>query len=180
MEDLQQLITECMANNRLSQEKLYRKFYPALFLLCRKFFSDNNEALEVLNDGMLQVFTHLDRYSAAKGDFFNWIYTVVRNTALDKLRRKKWPPNPGLGDDFPAVAEEHWSKLDQQDIYKLLDALPPATRAVCCLYYLEGFVIREISEMLQLSTGTIKWHLSETRSKLKPILEQYYLKNKPL
>ncbi|MBV8255264.1 MAG: sigma-70 family RNA polymerase sigma factor [Chitinophaga sp.] len=176
MEDLQQLIRECLANDRRSQEKLYRKFYPALFLLCRKFFSQPEEAVEVLNDGMLQVFTQLEKYDAAKGAFFNWVYTVVRNTALDKIRKKKWPVHTAIEEDVIVTQNNILSKLAWEDIYKLLDTLPPSTRAVCSLFYLEGFPIKEIGEMLQQSPGTVKWHLSETRSKLKPILEKYYLK----
>ncbi len=176
MEDLQLLVRECLTNNRRSQEKLYRRFYPALFLLCRKFFSQPEEAVEVLNDGMLRVFTQLDKYDAAKGEFFNWVYTVVRNTALDKIRSRKWPPHQEMDEDGGVTQNNILSKLEWEDIYKLLDALPPSTRAVCSLFYLEGFPVKEIAEMLQQSPGTVKWHLSETRSKLKPILEQYYLK----
>jgi RNA polymerase sigma-70 factor (ECF subfamily) len=64
--------------------------------------------------------------------------------------------------------------LEDQDIYKLLNALTPATRVVCSLFYLEGFSIKDIAEKLELSAGTVKWHLSETRKKLKPVLEKYY------
>ncbi|RBL92896.1 RNA polymerase sigma factor [Chitinophaga flava] len=176
MEDLQQLVRECLANDRRSQEKLYRKFYPALFLLCRKFFSQPEEAVEVLNDGMLQVFTQLEKYDAAKGEFFNWVYTVVRNTALDKIRSRKWPSHNEIDEEVVTTQNNTLDKLAWEDIYKLLDALPPSTRAVCTLFYLEGFPVKDIAEMLKQSPGTVKWHLSETRSKLKPILEQHYLK----
>lgn len=101
LEDILQLIAECADNNRLSQEKLYYKLYPALFLLCRKFFSDNNDALEALNDGMVLVFRHLKKYDPSKGAFFNWAYTVVRNAALDKLKQNKWPDHQELDNYLP-------------------------------------------------------------------------------
>jgi RNA polymerase sigma factor (sigma-70 family) len=175
LEDLEQLIRECAGNNRRSQEKLYHKFYPALFLLCRKFFRENDEAMEALNDGMVLVFKHIGKYDHGKGEFFNWVYTIVRNAALDKLKKRRWPAYQELNDFTPDRSDPGWSKLEWKDIYKLLDILPPATRVVCCLYYLEEFSIPEISEKLQLRSGTVKWHLSETRNKLRPILAQYYL-----
>lgn len=131
--------------------------------------------MEVLNDGMLQVFTQLHRYAAEKGEFINWAYTVIRNVALDKVRRKKMPVYGEIEEDTVVTENNILSKLNGADIYKLLDALPAMTRAVCTLFYLEGFSIKEAAEQLQMSQGTVKWHLSETRSKLKPILEQYYL-----
>ena len=176
MEDFQQLIQDCANNKRLSQEKLYRQFYPALFLLCKRFFADDHEALEVLNDGMLKVFANISHFDHSKGEFFNWAYTIIRNTALDNLKLVRQPAFLELNEDTTWVMEENPLKsLEWKDIYTLLDSLPPATRVVCSLFYLEGFSINDISARLKLSAGTIKWHLSETRSRLKPVLKNYYL-----
>lgn len=175
MDELQQLISDCIANKRLSQEKLYRKFYPALFLLCKRFFANDHDALEALNDAMMKVFRHLGTYNSSKGEFFNWVYTIVRNTALDNLKLVKQPVQELNGQAEKSFDDNPLKSLEWKDIYVLLDALPPATRVVCSLFYLEGFSIKEIGEKLQLSIGTVKWHLSETRNKLKPVLKNYYL-----
>lgn len=174
MEDIQELIRQCIANDRLGQEKLYKKFYPALFLLCRKFFPEQADALEVLNDGMLKVFKNITLFKDDRGQFFNWVYTIVRNTALDRLKSARWTEHAGVDDIDIADSGNPLSAMESGDIYKLLDVLPPATRAICILFYLEGFSINEICTRLQLSQGTVKWHLSETRSKLKPVLLKYY------
>lgn len=175
MEDEYQLIQECIANNRQAQEKLYRMFYPALILLCKRFFMDDHSALETVNDGMMKVYKHIGGYDNSKGDFFNWVYTVVRNTALDKLKLSHWPaPIQLIEEAGQTYTDNPLKTLEEQDIYKLLDTLAPATRVVCSLYYLEGFSIRDITGKLELSAGTVKWHLSETRKKLKPVLEKYY------
>lgn len=174
MEDLQTLINQCAANNRRSQEKLYLQFYPALFALCRKFFSDEHEALDALNDGMLKVYKNIGSYKN-EGNFFNWVYTIVRNTALDKLKIKKQPLMGELKDDVHTANESNpLEGLEWKDVYTLLDALQPATRAVCSLFYLEGFSVKDISKQLDISDGTVKWHLSEARKKLKPVLKNYY------
>lgn len=174
MEDIQELIRQCVANDRLGQEKLYKKFYPALYLLCRKFFPEQADALEVLNDGMLKVFKNITLFKDDRGQFFNWVYTIVRNTALDRLKGAKWKEHVGVDDIEISNSDNPLAAMESADIYKLLDVLPPATRAICILFYLEGFSINEICARLQLSPGTVKWHLSETRSKLKPVLLKYY------
>lgn len=165
-----------MANNRMSQEKLYRQFYPGLILLCKRLFADDRDALESLNDGMLKVFKQLDKYQPDKGSFFNWVYTIVRNSALDKLRLRQFPVSEELNNSqHESHGENPINSLEAKDIYFLLDTLSPATRAVCSLFYLEGFSIKEIVEKLEISPGTVKWHLSETRRCLKPMLEKFYL-----
>jgi RNA polymerase sigma factor (sigma-70 family) len=175
LEPLDQLIRECAANDRLSQEKLYRRFYPVLFLLCKRFFHDDHQALEALNDGMLKVFKNIAGYAPEKGAFFNWMYTIVRNTAIDKCKHGGPVQSEELKDNTPCVITGNpFHSLEWKDIYTLLDTLTPATRVVCNLFYLEEFRIRDIAECLQLSVGTVKWHLSEARKRLKPVLEKYH------
>nr|WP_295934295.1 sigma-70 family RNA polymerase sigma factor [uncultured Dyadobacter sp.] len=53
-----------------------------------------------------------------------------------------------------------------------LKQLPIATRRICSLFYLDGFTVKEIAEILTISDGTVKWHLSESRSRLKVIFEK--------
>jgi len=144
-------------------------------LMCKRFFADDHTALEVLNDGMIKVFKKIGTYQPDKGDFFNWIYTIIRNTALDKLKLSGMPVIVDLnGSSEFDTKENPFQSLEGQDIYKLLDKLPPATRAVCTLFYLEGYSVNDAAEQLDITAGTVKWHLHEGRKKLKPILEKYY------
>jgi len=171
VKDLHNIIEGCKRNDRSSQEKLYRQFYPGLFALCKKFFPDNHDALTSLNNGMLNVFKNIGKYDPAKGELFNWAYTIVRNAAITHLNSLKIiQPTTELTDQIEKYLYQiPFKELEWNDLYIYLDKLPPATRAVCTLHYLEGFAIKEISEQLGISEGTIKWHLSESRTRLKTL-----------
>jgi RNA polymerase sigma factor (sigma-70 family) len=169
---LDHIIEGCKRNDRLSQEKLYRQFYPGLYVLCRKFFNDSHDIITALNNGMLNVFKNIRQYDNSKGDIFNWTYTIVRNAAITHYNSKKRDPvNRPIDKEIEHLIPNITLKnLDWDDIFFYLDKLPPATRTVCTLYYLEGFAIKEIAGHLCLSEGTVKWHLSESRNKLKALL----------
>jgi RNA polymerase sigma factor (sigma-70 family) len=172
-----QVIDGCIRNDRLSQEKLYKKFFPALFCLCKRFFTNDQEATEAVNDGMLKVYKNIGAFREGKGVFFNWVYTIVRNTAIDKLKLSVSIPQRSepLSDTADAGSSDNpLRSLESKDIYLLLDHLTPATRAVCSLFYFEGFSIKDIVERLSISPGTVKWHLSESRKKMKEIFEQHF------
>jgi RNA polymerase sigma factor (sigma-70 family) len=177
LEDLQQLIRDCARNDRKSQEKLYKQFYVPLYCLCRRIFQNEHEAIESVNDGMLKVFTNIGSYQGDKGKFFNWVYTIVRNTALDKLRATvPFQEQIDLLTNLPET-DAGYNPLrarEWKDMYALLDQLNPATRVVCSLFYMEGYTIKEIAGQLDISTGTVKWHLSESRKKMKTIMERYF------
>lgn len=173
LENPEEIITGCLNNDRNSQEQLYLSYYPSMFNLCKKFFANDEDVLEVLNDGMLKVFQHIASFDKKKGNLFNWIYTIVRNTAIDHLKKNKQLANRN---DLQDVFESDHSPIEKmavKDIYILLDHLTPATRAAFSLFYLEGFSIKEISMRTGISTGTVKWHLSEGRKKILPLLRKH-------
>ena len=76
-----------------------------------------------------------------------------------------------------AVVNNPFKQLEWKDIYYYLDQLPANTRYVCSLYYLEGFSIKEITGLLEMKEGTVKWHLNECRTRLKVIFEQHNARN---
>ncbi len=157
----------------MSQEKLYRQFYPALYTLCKTFFENNHDILTAINNGMLRVYKNIERFDPNKGTLFNWIYTIVRNAALTQVRVKKTETRLELFTDdleekavYNPFREKEW-----HDIYLFLGKLPHTTRAICSLYYMEGFLVREISVALEMKEPTVKWHLNESRKKLKMIAQ---------
>jgi RNA polymerase sigma-70 factor (ECF subfamily) len=175
LEDLNNIIEGCKSNDRASQEKLYRKFYPGLFALCKKFFFEDHDILTSLNNGMLNVFKNIGQFDPAKGELFNWAYTIVRNAAISHLNS-----NTTYRVEHPEITKQMeqtsyyspFKELEWKDIYYYLGMLPAATRAVCTLYYIEGFSIKEIAGQLKISEGTIKWHLNESRNRLRLLFTQ--------
>jgi len=127
---------------------------------------------------MMKVFERIGSYQPERGRFFNWVYAIVRHTALDKLRSSitRTLETDILDDDWPGIdaGDNPLRLMEERDIYRLLDRLPPATRAVFNLFYLENYTIRDIVEALSVSAGTVKWHLSDGRHKLKSLLEQHF------
>jgi RNA polymerase sigma factor (sigma-70 family) len=175
LENTEQILAGCRQRDRQSQEKLYRQFYPVLFALCKTFFDEKHDVLTAINNGMLRVFQNIDQYDPEKGEFFSWMYTIVRNAALTLMRDRKTQAfhyeeiQDNMGFES---AENPFDQLSGGDIHIYLMQLPLATRRICGLFYLEGFSVKEIAEALAISDGTVKWHLSESRTKLRIIFEK--------
>lgn len=173
MIDDQQLITGCKQQDSQSQEKLYRQFYPALFAMCKTFFSDPHDVVTAVNNGMLKVFHHIHQYDSSKGSLFTWVYSIVRNAALSMVRQRQPLLTYELTEDLQKASNNNpFKQLEWKDIYYYLDQLPAKTRCVCSLYYLEGFSIKEIAAAIEMKEGAVKWHLSECRRRLKQIFDQ--------
>jgi RNA polymerase sigma-70 factor (ECF subfamily) len=65
------------------------------------------------------------------------------------------------------------NEIYYEELIQLVDKLPSTTAKVFRLYAIDGFKHREIAELLQISVGTSKWHLSEARNKMKNLIDKY-------
>ena len=137
--------------------------------LCLRYTKNEADAVEVLNNGFLKVFRNIQRYEPAKASLYTWIRTIVVNSCLDFIKMKQGQEKHKElteADDVHIPAEVV-SKIKADELLALIRMLPPATQAVFNLYVLEGFNHKEIGELLGISDGTSKWHLSEARKSLQ-------------
>ena len=170
-DDISGLVEGCVKNNRKAQELLYKKFYVAMASLCARYISNQQDAVQVLNDGFLKVFKNIHLYTPVKASLYTWIRKIMINTAIDFFRKQPLPiiftRDLSAMHEETAVENSIIQKIDADELLQSIKRLPKATQLVFNLYTIDGFNHREISEMLGISEGTSKWHLSEARKQLR-------------
>ena len=167
------MIRGCLKNDRRSQEELYKRYYPAMMALCLRYVREQGEAVEVLNDAYLKVFRQLSRYDASKGGLYTWMRKILVNTALDALRKQKLLRTremTAVTGDEAGIENDAVSKLNGDELLAIIRELPVTTRLVFNMYGIDGFSHREIGDLLGISEGTSRWHLSDARRQLKLII----------
>lgn len=169
--DIQKLLKACQKGERWSQDMLYKMFFGYAMAICLRYAHTREEALEVLNDGFLKVFTKLEKYSQGLS-FKGWLGRIMVNTAIDYLR--KYEKHQFHMDISYAkeeeLGEDALDKISQKEIIMAIQSLPTSYRLVFNLFAIEGYKHEEISKMLDISVGTSKSNLSVARNKLKKIL----------
>ena len=167
------LIAGCLRNDRRSQQALYQQYCGALLSVCISYTRDEENAVEVLQDGFLKIFQQIHTYDSGKSNLYTWMRTIMVRTAIDSLRREAKQPDAVEWTEVydPAISAEAVQRMSAEDILYLLKQLPATTRAVFQLYVQEGYNHREIGELLNISEGTSKWHLSEARKYLSNALK---------
>lgn len=141
-----------------------------MIALCFRYTSDEDKALTMLNDGFLKVFQKINTFEG-RGSFEGWVRRLVFNSISDYFRKENKYVKLLLFEEAEKKEENLvLDRLYYNDLLKLVESLPGNTHKVFQLYAIEGYNHREISEMLNISEGTSKWHLSEARRKLKELL----------
>lgn len=137
--------------------------------ICLRYTKNEDDAVEVLNNGFLKVFQNIQRYEPAQASLYTWIRTIVVNSCLDFIRKKN---RTARHQELDRTVEVHVpaeaiSRMKASDLLGLIRSLPPSTAAVFNLYVIEGYSHKEIGSLLGISDGTSKWHLSEARKQLQ-------------
>lgn len=159
------LIEGCSRNDRRAQEELYRAYCQAMLTLCRTYTKNEEDAVEVLQDGFLKIFQQIQRFRPGTACLYTWMRTIMIHTAIDALRRQSKQPESveWREADEPAIDAAVLQAMSAQHILFLLQQLPPTTRAVFNLFVTEGCTHSEIAATLHICEGTSKWLLSEAR-----------------
>lgn len=139
--------------------------------MCMKYTRDEDKALLILNDGFLKVFQKIGTFRS-EGSLEGWIRRLIYHTLADFFKKENSYIRFiqfELPDDRQAPATQS-AALEFQDLIRLLDHLPGRSADVFRLFAIEGYSHEEISEMMHISTGTSKWHLSHARERLRSML----------
>jgi RNA polymerase sigma factor (sigma-70 family) len=173
--ELEQLIQGCIRNERASQEKLYRLFYPKMMALVRRYIDHEEQAEEVLNNGYLRAFQKIKQYNF-QGSFEGWIRKIVFHAVADYVKQNaKYSSQIVLIEKDELIHKDHADKLYYDQLVRLVQSLPDATRTVFNMYVMDGYTHKEIGNIVGISEGTSKWHLSEGRRILKEKIEKLEL-----
>ena len=174
--DERALVAACRKGDRRAQEAFYRRYAPPALSACRKYADSKEEALALLNGGMLKVFDQLGKFRF-EGSLEGWVKRVVFRSAVDQVRSDRRRPVLAIADwDRPEEATATHS-LYAEDLCRLIELLPEASREVFWLFAVEGYSHAEIAGKLGFTEGNSRWHLSKARQLLRQQLNQEPLKH---
>jgi RNA polymerase sigma-70 factor (ECF subfamily) len=181
---VQALIDGCLKGDRRSQQAVYKMFYGKMKSVCMRYTRDNDQAMDVLQEGFVKVFNNLDRYTGV-GSFEGWIRRIMVNLSIDRFRKLKHDfvllgENDNL-ENWDIHSNEQEEEKDGDDaIYditpeQIIDAmqqLSPAYRTVFNLYVFENYSHQDIAEALEISVGTSKSNYAKARKNIRKLLSK--------
>ena len=161
--------------------EIYKEFYPKIVRYLSRLTGQHDP-----EDITQEVFEKVNRnLKSFKGEskVSTWLYRIATNTAIDRMRPLSFQRSSEyttLEDSMGIEDRNVWSgdrktPTDQTIIRKemsecvreFVDKLPPDYKTVILLGELEGFINREIADILQVSLDTVKIRLHRARAMLK-------------
>lgn len=154
-----QLITACKKQNRSAQKELYELYAPKMMAICVRYCADRDTANDLLHDGFVKVFTHIEKFEG-KGSFEGWMRRIFVNICVENYRKEKQKYTI-----FDATADVETLEIEKEsdedgfqiknisreEVLQLIKELPDGYRTVFNLIIFENMSHKDISMMLGIT-----------------------------
>lgn len=180
MSDNNKLIRDCLHGKPAAQRALYEQYAGSMLGVCYRFTKSVNDAEDVLQEGFVKVFRHLQQYKS-EGELGAWIRRIMVTTAINYLKKhSRYQADLSFSDMgmHPVSLDNPDILLDAKDLADIVRQLPPGYQTIFNLYAIEGYNHVEIGKMLGISEGTSRSQYSRARALLISWLEKQSLTQK--
>lgn len=166
----------------LGDQRAYRRLYdatsPKLFAVALRILREESRAEDVLQDSFVNVWNGAAGYNASLSAPMTWMVTIVRNRALDYIRRTD-RRTVELDGDLEAVlesddatpAEVASRRQDATALQTCLKRLDAGQRQAIAFAYFHGLTHSELAATLRIPIGTVKTWIRRGLEKMRRCLD---------
>jgi RNA polymerase sigma-70 factor (ECF subfamily) len=175
------LMIRVAARDQAAFAALYDRFSGSLHALVRRILEDEQETLEVLQEGFLYIWEHASSYDIARSKAFTWAVIIFRHKAIDRLRSLR--RRSRLADQAAVeLLPYHEGSIERSDqaaergeratlVHQALLALPDDQRKCIEWAFLKGYTHHQLSELFGAPLGTVKTHIRRGLVRLRDLLK---------
>lgn len=186
-----ELVANAKAGSRRAFQQLYERYHRRAFAVALGVLRHPEDAHDVVQESFIKAYRYLDRFEG-KSSFYTWLYRIVKNLAIDYLRKRKRGMSVSFDDTAANLTEDSFDDLTwvpkilgqnpgksllraeiREQIAAALENLSPNHRAVIVMREVEGLSYEEMAEVLECSKGTIMSRLFHARKYMQTALAEY-------
>lgn len=168
MTDTRKLVKDCLKGNASAQKQLYTLYAGPMLGICYRYTKSIKDAEDVLQEGFVKVFEHLDQFRF-DGELGAWIRVIIVRSALNYLKKNKiYQQELSFEDDslHPVTDDNPDLHLRSKELADLIRQLPTGYQTIFNLYAVEGYSHVEIGRMLGIKEGTSRSQYARARALL--------------
>lgn len=147
---------------------------PSLRRYARGLTGDAHRADDLVQDTLERAWARFPLWRM-RGELRAWMFGIMHNLFIDRVRGAYDRYEVSCGDDFPTVPVRatQTDNLEIRDLDRLLQELPPDLRAVILLVSVEEMSYAQAAAVMGVAVGTIMSRLSRAREQLSARMRQH-------
>lgn len=174
--DEKDIISRCLDGDKEAFGMLVDKYQSQLLHFTWSILGDKDEAKDVTQDSFLRAYLRIQSFDLEKS-FKTWLYTIAHNRCVDKIREKqsmiRFVRKAQSDQSFSRKSYNPEKRLeDSQHFLTILRTLNKNERTALSLKLNEGYLSREIAEILGCKESTVRVYILNAKRKVKKYLEK--------
>ncbi|HXQ13321.1 MAG TPA: sigma-70 family RNA polymerase sigma factor [Caulobacteraceae bacterium] len=168
--DLPALLAATGAGDRRAFQALYTATSRRLFGVALSLLGRRELAEDVLQEAYVRVWTHAWQFDPARGPALAWLSRIVRNLAIDQIRRERGA-HDDIADHADSLCAPTAPLADRADLHRGLSRLRADQRNILRLAFVQGYTHEELVERLGVPLGTAKSRVRRSLEQLRAYFE---------
>lgn len=159
-------LDRCALGDERAIRWVLNRYRDRVVRLAAHVLHNSREAEDVAQEAFVKAFRQIGQFRGDSG-FYAWLYRIVINLCLDRMRRKSMTSEMPLEENiahFVAVSPDVENRLS---VAQVLDSLTPPMRAALVLREVEGLEYAEIADVLNIPVGTVRSRLNTAREQFR-------------
>lgn len=168
----EELMAHIAAGDAAAFRRLADRSLPFAVRLARGLLRNTADAEDIAQEALLRVWTNAPRWQPT-APFRAWLYRMVVNLSLNRLRRAPFASLDDAGDPADPASDALTIMEDREErrsIDEAIAALPERQRAAIVLTYQEGLSNAETAALLDSTVSGVEALLARAKQSLRKTL----------
>jgi len=172
------ILRKCKAGDENAFAILCKENYDYVYRVAFRIVAQEEDAKDIVQEAFIRVWKNISAYNE-KIKITTWLYTIVTNLCIDRLRKQKNHSDINCEEALSKVnllkEEDQLEKKELASIITCIaNELSPKQRAIFVLRDLEGLEMEEIAKITKLSASRVKSNLWHARRAIREKLITVY------
>lgn len=160
--DMQKLVEKAVRGDTDAFLELMEANSLSMYKVARGILKSDDDVADAIQDTILSCFEKI--HTLQKPEYFKtWMIRILINECNQILRHYQKVNMPG---ELPEAPRQDQS-LAEFEFKEMLELVDEKYRMILVLYYVQGFRIPEIAELLEMNENTVKTRLARARSQIR-------------
>lgn len=160
------MLDRCALGDERAIRWVLQRYRERVVRLAAHVLHNSREAEDVAQEAFVKAFRQIAQFRGESG-FYAWLYRIVINLCLDRMRRKSASSETPLDTMSPTLYSCFPDVERRIAIEQVLNSLPPPMRAALVLREVEGLEYTEIAAVLEIPVGTVRSRLNTAREQFR-------------
>ena len=176
---IEKLIERVKAGDTDALKTVYEAYSQRMRNACIRITQEDEDTVDdLVQESFIRVYYSLEKLKDAS-KFGEWVVAITKNVSLRYLERKRKIqvlPFSEIGDGFDVESSyTSDSKLEEKELFELIDKLPSGYRNVFRMAVIDGFSHKEIAEKLGIEPHSSSSQLTRAKVLLRNMINRRML-----